>query len=147
MTSIIDYSDIKFFVKAKDYAREAHEGQIRLVTGENYFTHPLRVSQRVKTDFQKIVALLHDTIEDTKVTHEDLERKFGKEIADCVETLSHRKDESHYDYITRVLTNEDAVAVKISDICDNLQDHPSQNAIKKCLRALPRLMKYEEDQA
>lgn len=140
----MDYSDIKFFGKVKDFAREAHEGQIRQVTGESYFIHPLRVSMKCKTDFQKLVALLHDTIEDTSVTYEDIEKRFGKEIADCVEVLTHRKGESHHDYITRVLTNEDAIAVKIADICDNLCDFPSENAKKKSLRALPRLLKYEE---
>lgn len=143
----MDYHDeVKRFNRAKDYANEKHEGQVRKVSGERYFLHPLRVAQRVKTIFQMTVAVLHDTIEDTDATYEDIEKKFGKDVADCVEKLTHRKkNESHYDYITRVLTDEDAIAVKIADTCDNLQDFPSQNMIKKAMKSLPRLLKYEGD--
>ena len=139
----MEYNDqVKRFNYAKDYANEKHEGQLRL-GGERFFIHPLRVCQRVKTILQQTIAILHDTVEDTDATLEEIEKKFGKEVADGVDAMTHRVGESYHDYITRVLTNPDAVAVKIADICDNLNDDPSQNAIKKGLGGLARLLKFD----
>lgn len=135
-------TELRLFMDAKEFAFDAHNGQYR-TDGANYFIHPLRVSQRVKTEFQRVVALLHDTVEDTDVTLEKIEKKFGKKVADCVDALSYRKGESYKDYITRVLENPDAIEVKIADICDNFCDRPSQNAIKKGLGGLARLLKFE----
>ncbi len=135
--------DIRLFIKVKDFAAKKHLGQKRN-NGEPYFTHPMRVSWMCRTDLQKNAALLHDVLEDTNTTFVELVENFGMEIAYVVDLLTHKKGESHYDYITRVLTDENAIRVKIADICDNMNDNPSENAIKKNLIALPRLLKYDE---
>lgn len=120
-------------------ATQLHNGQRRKVTNEEYIVHPIRVSERVHTPFQKICALLHDTVEDTDFELEEIQQWFGSKVADTIDCLTHRKGESYDDYITRVLTNPDAVAVKIADICDNLNDYPSENLLRKSFKALPRL--------
>lgn len=127
------------YKKALIFATKAHAGQKR-TNGNNYVVHPIRVSQEVHTEKQRVCALLHDVIEDTKVTFSEIETEFGKDIAETVEALTHRKGESYQDYITRVLQNEDAIVVKIADICDNLSDSPSQRAIEKSAQALERLL-------
>ena len=76
---------------AYGYGRRMHEGQKRK-SGEDYFTHPVAVAAiltELRLDDATIVtALLHDTIEDTKSTHQDLGQLFGEEIAELVEGVT-----------------------------------------------------------
>lgn len=127
------------FAKALIFATKAHGDQKRR-NGGFYIIHPIRVSQEVKTEKQKIIALLHDVVEDTEVTLENIEAEFGTEVMCAVDCLTKRKDEPHDKYISRVLTNPDAIAVKIADICDNLSDAPSDEAIRKNSVAIIRLV-------
>jgi guanosine-3',5'-bis(diphosphate) 3'-pyrophosphohydrolase len=77
--------------KAYVYAMTAHGKQFR-ASGDPYFAHPLEVAgilTELKLDVPTIVtALLHDTIEDTHVTYDDVKEKFGKEIADLVDGVT-----------------------------------------------------------
>ena len=77
--------------EAYDLAKELHDGQYRF-TGEPYWMHPIGVAQILidaGKDYQTICAgLLHDTIEDTKMTYETLQQIFGTEIADIVEGVT-----------------------------------------------------------
>lgn len=130
---------MEVYKKALIFATKAHAGQKRR-NGNNYIIHPIRVSQEVETEYQRVCALLHDVVEDTDVTLDQIRNEIGMEVAETVDCLTHRKGESYDDYITRVLTDRDAVAVKIADICDNLSDSPSENAINKSARALERLL-------
>lgn len=127
--------------KAESYAEMMHKGQFRKVSGERYFSHPLRVSDRVKTDFQKVCALLHDVVEDTPATIEDVQRKFGEDVAYVVDLLTHKKGESYQDYISKLSESGDAIEVKVADICDNITDNPSKRFIEKTILALPILFR------
>lgn len=86
-TYITDEKDLKILSSAYLFAYEKHFGQKRL-TGEDYITHPLNVAYilaDINADIQTLcAAVLHDTIEDCDVTEEDLEEKFGHEIASLV---------------------------------------------------------------
>jgi GTP diphosphokinase / guanosine-3',5'-bis(diphosphate) 3'-diphosphatase len=77
--------------QAIDYARKMHDGQLRS-SGEPYYTHPVEVAEilaSMKMDQTTIVtAILHDTLEDTKATFEDLEKKFGNDVATLVNGVS-----------------------------------------------------------
>lgn len=73
------------------YGEEMHEGQFRH-SGEPYFTHPVAVAallteQRLD-DATIITALLHDTIEDTKASYEEVARRFGEEVAELVDGVT-----------------------------------------------------------
>lgn len=76
---------------AFDFAREHHQEQIR-ASGEPFFLHPIAVANilcDMKLDWQSVAtALLHDTVEDTEATYFDVERRFGKEIADLVDGVT-----------------------------------------------------------
>jgi (p)ppGpp synthase/HD superfamily hydrolase len=80
--------------KALAYATDAHGSinQIRKYTGEPYIVHPVEVMEIVKsvphTDEMLAAALLHDTVEDTDVTLDDIEREFGSDIAELVSSLT-----------------------------------------------------------
>lgn len=77
----------KLIQKAYHYADDSHKGQLRR-SGEPYIIHPLQVAYVLATielDEETIcAALLHDVVEDTEITHEDIVREFGEEIADMV---------------------------------------------------------------
>jgi len=129
----------KLFNKALVFATQKHTGQKRK-NGDAYIIHPIRVSQEVFTEKQKAIALLHDTIEDTETTYEEIKEAFGFEIAQAVWLLTKQKEESYEDYIQRVKSNPDAIAVKIADISDNLNDSPTDKAIKKSANAITELL-------
>ena len=84
-------ADIKLIRKAYEYAKKNHGNQLRK-SGEPYIIHPLQVAYTLADlglDENTICAgLLHDVIEDTPVTHEDIEKEFGIEIAEMVEGVT-----------------------------------------------------------
>ena len=98
--------------KALRIAVEAHAGQVDKA-GKPYIFHPLRVCCRCFTDEEKIVALLHDTIEDTKVTAEGLLTEgFPRNIVDAVLSVSRNEGESYEDFVKRTRLNPLGRAVK-----------------------------------
>src|SRR5205085_10860015 len=84
-------ADERLLNQAYTYSQTAHGEQLR-ASGDPYFAHPLEVAAiltDLKLDVPTIVtALLHDTIEDTHVTYEDVEQRFGKEIAELVDGVN-----------------------------------------------------------
>lgn len=127
------------YKKALEFAARKHAGQKRR-NGDNYIIHPIRVSQEVKTARQKVIALLHDTIEDTQTSFEEIRDNFGLEVAKAVQCLTHYENEPYLDYIERVKTNPDAIQVKLADIADNLSDAPTEKAIVRSAAAIAELL-------
>lgn len=105
---------------AKKICMEAHEGQVDK-GGAPYYLHPFHVARGCKTEKQKIVALLHDVIEDNSCYSTDyfLEQGFSPDIVEALDVITHRKGEEYGAYIERVKTNELAKAVKIQDMRHN----------------------------
>ena len=93
-------SNVDLIEKAYNYANTNHENQNR-VSGEKYIIHPLEVADILADleldDSTIAAALLHDVVEDTPVTHEDIANEFGEEIAEMVEGVTKlRKDTIYY---------------------------------------------------
>lgn len=112
------------FDEALMFAIQKHEGQKRL-NGEDYINHPIRVHQYVCRTMESSicsVAILHDILEDTDTTYDDLLSKFGKVVAHSVSLLSKPKDLPYEIYIRVIKDSGDqyAKAVKIADLHDNL---------------------------
>jgi (p)ppGpp synthase/HD superfamily hydrolase len=105
--------------KAIALAVRVHAGQ-KDKAGVDYILHPLRVMLAMKDDVDRIVAVLHDVVEDCGVTLDDIERDFGQTVRDAVDAISHRERESYPDYWRRITENLIAVRVKIADSTDNL---------------------------
>ena len=107
--------------RAIEIAKQAHTGQVDK-GGADYIGHPLRVMEMCDTEEQKIVAVLHDVVEDSDWTFEKLEAEgFSSEVIEalkCVTKLS--KDEDYDEFIKRVMRNELAMKVKVKDLEDNL---------------------------
>jgi guanosine-3',5'-bis(diphosphate) 3'-pyrophosphohydrolase len=90
-SSYLDATQMALLKEAYIVARDAHEGQFR-TSGEPYITHPLAVSRilaELRLDHEALAAaLLHDVIEDTEISYDDLKERFGVNIADLVEGVS-----------------------------------------------------------
>lgn len=100
-------------------ATEAHKGQVDKA-GVPYINHPLTVASLVDTEEEKIVALLHDTIEDTNITEQDLlNYGFSNKIVEAVKLLTHNKNVPYMDYVAKIKDNELARKVKIADLTHN----------------------------
>lgn len=84
-------ANVELVEKAYYFGKKAHEGQFRK-SGEPYFIHPIAVANilaSMELDIETITAgLLHDVVEDTEYTYEDIEREFGKEVADLVDGVT-----------------------------------------------------------
>jgi len=125
--------------KALEIAVQAHRGQ-KDRYGAPYILHPLRVMHRVHKENQKIVALLHDVIEDSPRTIEQLKQEgFAAEILEAVQALTKQPGEDYMNYIHRAAETNLSLVVKIADLEDNMD-------ITRCPRLGPadlkRMNKY-----
>jgi (p)ppGpp synthase/HD superfamily hydrolase len=105
---------------------KAHEGQIDK-SGRPYYLHPLRVAMRLVhcTPAERHAALLHDVVEDTALTLEDLRGLgYNDEVLNLVDILTRRmpEGESHRLYLERIVAsrNPQALRVKLADVLDNM---------------------------
>jgi len=121
--------------KAYDFAREKHEGQFRK-SGEPFFAHPAEVAYvlaELRMDVPTIVAgLLHDTVEDTDATFEEIEEKFGKEVAFIVrgvtklegysfQSKEEREAESFRNLLVSLAEDIRVLIVKLADRLHNMR--------------------------
>jgi len=136
-----------FLDLALEIATSAHTGQ-KDKAGKDYVSHPIRVSERCTSDDARIVALLHDTIEDTDVTTEYLlENGFPQYIVDAVLSVTRQENESYDDFIDRTAKNSIGREVKIADLLDNMDitrlDYPLKqkdfDRLNKYLKAYKKL--------
>lgn len=106
-------------LKTKRLAKKYHKGQVDKA-GVPYIRHPLAVAKGVKGRKTKIVALLHDTLEDTTLPLETLEKHFTEDIVDAIKVLTKPDDMDYVQYIKKVSKNELATMVKLSDLHHNM---------------------------
>jgi len=106
--------------KAIAIAAIAHQHQLDK-TKQPYILHPLRLMMRGQTPAEKIVAVLHDVVEDTEWTLEQLVSEgFPENIVVAIDCLSRQPEETYEQFIDRVLTNRLATQVKLYDLEDNM---------------------------
>lgn len=110
--------------KAFELAYEVHKGQFRWDKKTPYIFHCLRVCFKMETDEEKIVAILHDAIEDhaDKISFDKLEEMgFSDDVIQALKFLTHY-DKDSYDYYIQYLShNSIARKVKIADLEDNMR--------------------------
>ena len=102
------------------WATEVHRGQVDKA-GNPYILHPLRVMLRMTSDEARFVAVLHDTIEDSDHTLDDLRALgYSETIIAAVDAVTRRADETYEQFIQRLKPNPLARKVKLADLLDNL---------------------------
>lgn len=105
--------------RAIEIATEQHAGQVDLA-GQPYIEHPLRVMRRMRTNVERIVAVLHDVIEDGAVTLADLAKEgFTREELAAVDSVTRRPGEAYTVFIMRAAANPVGRWVKYEDLRDN----------------------------
>ena len=132
--------------KAVGIAAQAHAGQADKA-GAPYILHPLRVMLAVASLDERIVAVLHDVVEDTDWTFDRLRTEgFGEPILEALDAVTRRDDESYEDFVQRAAKNPIGRNVKRADLLDNLNlsriqapkpsDHDRIARYQKALRLL-----------
>ena len=122
-------TDNEMIAAARLIARLAHDGQTDKA-GQPYFGHPEAVAALLDTPAEKAVGYLHDTVEDTSVTVEELRAVFGDEIADAIALMTHKKGVPYMDYVKEIGKNPLARRVKMADLTHNMDirrfPHPGE---------------------
>ena len=104
--------------KAINIAYNAHMGQFDFF-GIPYIFHPMHLAEQMDTEEECVVAILHDVVEDTDVTIEELEKDFTTQIIDAIKLLTHDKSVDYMDYINNLKANPIAKKVKLADLKHN----------------------------
>ena len=101
-------------------AAQAHLGQ-RDKGGAPYILHPLRMMMRMESEAAMMAAMLHDVVEDSDWTLDQLRGEgFSEEVLQAVDCLTRRDDESYDEFVMRAQANPIARQVKIADLEDNM---------------------------
>jgi len=122
-------------------AVEAHRGQVDKA-GQPYILHPLRVMARLSTPEERLVAVLHDVVEDSATTLDDLRAAgFDEAVVRAVDFLTRRDEETYEAFIERV--NGDALArrVKLADLEDNMTLTRLRELDERAVERLGRYMR------
>lgn len=130
------------FDRAVQIAATAHAGQVDK-QGEPYLLHVLRVALAVSDPDARIAAVLHDTVEDTDVTFEELEAEgFSPAVVEAVRLLTRTRGAPYADYVIRLKGNRLARLVKLSDLADNSRLDRNVLDVPRFDRDRRRIVKY-----
>ena len=105
-------------MKAMVLAYNAHHGQFDK-GGMPYIFHPIHLAESMDDECSTCVALLHDTVEDTDVTIEQLQQEFPPAVVDAIRLLTHEEGVEYFDYVRAIKKNPIAVKVKLADLAHN----------------------------
>ncbi len=105
--------------KALKLCFEAHKNQVDK-TGLPYVFHPFHLAEQMRDEYSTVCALLHDVVEDTEYTFENLiNMGFPNEVIEALKLLTHADDVPYMDYVKALSINPIAKAVKIADLMHN----------------------------
>lgn len=105
--------------KALKLCFEAHKNQLDK-SGMPYVFHPFHLAEQMKDEYSTVAALLHDVVEDTDYTFDDLKKMgFPSEVLDALKLLTHEDTVPYMDYVAMIKPNPIAKAVKLADLRHN----------------------------
>lgn len=104
--------------RAMKLAYAAHEGQVDKC-GQPYIFHPYHLAEQMDDEISTCVALLHDVVEDTDVTLEELEKQFPSEVVEGVRLMTHDPAVDYFDYVRAIKGHPVAQKVKLADLAHN----------------------------
>jgi len=136
------YTDLT--CKAMKLAYDAHHGQTDK-SGLPYIFHPFHLAEQMKDEITVCIALLHDVVEDTDLTIEDLEKEFPAEVTEAIKLLTHQKDTDYFDYVRKIKESPAACEVKLADLRHNSDiSRIRDKSIRSCRKTLQRIEKYRK---
>ena len=104
--------------KAMKICFEAHKHQVDK-TGIPYVFHPIHLAEQMDDEYSTVVALLHDVVEDTDFTIEDLSCDFPQEVCEAIAVMTHNPVEDYFEYVNKIKKNAIARKVKLADLIHN----------------------------
>ena len=105
--------------KALKLCFEAHKDQVDQ-SGMPYVFHPFHLAEQMTDEDTTVVALLHDVVEDTDYTLDDLKNMgFSQQVVDAIALMTHEEGVPYLEYVAKIKTNPIAKAVKLADIDHN----------------------------
>lgn len=128
-------------IKAMKIAYDAHQGQFDK-SGVPYIFHPYHLAEQMDDEISCVAALLHDVVEDTDVTLEDLKKEFPTEVTDAISLLTHNESDEYLDYVRKLKNNPVAKKVKLADLTHNSDD--TRNALGTVTAPEKRQMQLEK---
>lgn len=108
----------KLTIAAMCLAYNAHHGQVDK-GGVPYIFHPFHLAEQMEDEVSCTAALLHDVVEDTDITMEQLAEQFPAEVIDVLRLLTHEEGVPYMDYLARLAPNPVARRIKLADIAHN----------------------------
>ena len=126
--------------KAMVIAYNAHKNQLDKA-GVPYIFHPIHLAEQMESETECIVALLHDVVEDTDISFEELNKEFPYDIIKSLKLLTHDKKVDYMEYINKVKENPIAKKVKIADIIHNSD---KTRLDKVTAKDIERIKKYDK---
>lgn len=106
-------------ITAMQVAYTKHAGQVDKA-GVPYIFHPYHLAEQLQDEIACTVALLHDVVEDTDTTFEELSEKFPDEVIEALRFLTRTKDTPYLEYVKNIKKNKIATAVKLKDLEHNM---------------------------
>lgn len=130
--------------KAISIAAKAHEGQTDK-GGTAYIMHPLKLMMAMDTEEEQITAILHDVVEDSTITIEDLKAEgFSEQVLDAITLLTRKKRASYQKYIEAIAENALATKVKMADLSHNMDITRIPGATIKDFQQRTQYEKYQQ---
>lgn len=114
--------------RAMRLAYRAHDGQVDKA-GVPYIFHPIHLAEQMTTEACVCVALLHDVVEDSDVTIEEIAALFPAEVTEAVRLLTHDESVPYLDYIRALRANPLARTVKLADLAHNSDESRLRDAV------------------
>ncbi|MEI6666219.1 MAG: GTP pyrophosphokinase, partial [Chloroflexota bacterium] len=104
--------------------------------------HPLRLMMRMTSETARIVAVLHDVVEDTEVSLDDLRAAgFGDEVIDAIDLVTRRESESYDEFIARIAPHALARQVKLADLEDNMDTRRLETIDERTVERMQRYLR------
>lgn len=120
---------------------DAHKNQVDK-SGMPYVYHPFHLAEQMDDEYTTCVALLHDVVEDTDITLDDLKKEgFPKEVTDAIVLMTHDDDVPYLEYVAKIKRNPIATSVKLADLKHN-SDLTRLDEVDS--KALERVEKYRK---
>ena len=134
--------------KALKLCFEAHKAQLDK-SGMPYVFHPFHLAEQMDSEETTAVALLHDVVEDTSYTIEDLKNMgFSEKILEAVSLMTHEEGMEYMDYVKKIKNNEIARKVKLADLKHNSDlkrlDKVDEKALKRREKYIKAIALLEE---
>ena len=120
-------------LKAMNIVYNAHHGQVDKA-GTPYIFHPIHLAEQMETEEECIVALLHDVVEDTDITFEQLDKEFSSTVIEALKLLTHDETIEYMDYVRKIKSNPIARTVKLADLWHNYDITRMKKITKKDLK-------------